>query len=93
MRRDADEHALHIFRHAITAAVQQRARTRRVEQREAGARRQSDAHIRVRAARGHQRLDDAAVLWVKAHWRYEPAMQGPKPIPSTATAEVTFKLK
>ena len=48
---------------------------------------------RVEVSSGHQRLDDAAVQWVKAHWRYEPAMQGPKPIPATATAEVTFRLK
>lgn len=48
---------------------------------------------RVEISSGHQRLDDAAIQWVKAHWRYEPAMQGPKPIPSTATAEVTFRLK
>jgi len=48
---------------------------------------------RVEVSSGHQRLDVAAVEWVKAHWRYEPAMQGVKPVPSTATADVTFKLK
>jgi protein TonB len=48
---------------------------------------------RIEVSSGHQRLDSAAVEWVKAHWRYEPALQGVKPIPSTATAEVTFRLK
>jgi protein TonB len=48
---------------------------------------------RIEVSSGHQRLDNAAVEWVKAHWRYEPALQGVKPIPSTATAEVTFRLK
>jgi protein TonB len=48
---------------------------------------------RVEVSSGHQRLDNAAIEWVKTHWRYEPAMQGVRPIPSTATAEVTFKLK
>jgi protein TonB len=48
---------------------------------------------RVEASSGHSRLDDAAVQWVKTHWRYEPAMQGSKPVPSTASAEVTFRLK
>jgi protein TonB len=48
---------------------------------------------RVETSSGYRRLDDAAIQWVKAHWRYEPAMQGPKAIPSTATAEVTFRLR
>jgi protein TonB len=48
---------------------------------------------RVEVSSGHERLDNAAVQWVKAHWRYEPAMQGPKAISSAATAEVTFRLK
>ena len=47
----------------------------------------------IEASSGYKRLDDAAVQWVKAHWRYEPAMQGAKPVASTATAQVTFALK
>lgn len=42
---------------------------------------------------GFQRLDEAAVKWVKAQWRYTPAMQGTKPVPSTADAIVEFKLQ
>ncbi len=42
---------------------------------------------------GFQRLDEAAVKWVKAQWRYIPAMQGTKPVASTAEAIVEFKLQ
>ena len=42
---------------------------------------------------GFERLDEAAVKWVKAQWRYTPAMQGTKPVPSTADAIVEFKLQ
>jgi protein TonB len=42
---------------------------------------------------GFQRLDEAAVKWVKAQWRYTPAMQGTKPVPTTADAIVEFKLQ
>jgi protein TonB len=51
------------------------------------------SEAQVESSSGHQRLDEAAVQWVKAHWRYEPARQGAKPIPSTAVAVVTFKLQ
>lgn len=47
----------------------------------------------VEASSGYKRLDEAAVQWVKAHWRYEPAMQGARPVASTATAQVIFALK
>jgi protein TonB len=36
----------------------------------------SDAQ--VESSSGHQRLDQAAVEWVKTHWRYEPAREGAK---------------
>ena len=42
---------------------------------------------------GFQRLDEAAVNWVKSHWRYTPAMQGTKPVSSTADAIVEFRLQ
>jgi periplasmic protein TonB len=42
---------------------------------------------------GFQRLDEAASKWVKAQWRYTPAMQGTKAIASTAEAIVEFKLQ
>jgi len=50
----------------------------------------SDAQIE--SSSGHPRLDDAAMQWVKAHWRYEPALEGAKRVPTTAQAVVTFKL-
>jgi protein TonB len=42
---------------------------------------------------GFQRLDEAAVNWVKAHWRYTPAMQGRVAVPSMADAIVEFRLQ
>lgn len=42
---------------------------------------------------GFERLDEAAVKWVKAQWRYTPAMQGTKPVASMAEAIVEFKLQ
>ena len=51
----------------------------------------SDAQ--VEGSSGHTRLDEAAVQWVKAHWRYEPAREGAKAVASTTVAVVTFKLQ
>ena len=42
---------------------------------------------------GFQRLDEAAVNWVKSHWRYTPAMQGTRAVPSMADAIVEFRLQ
>jgi protein TonB len=42
---------------------------------------------------GFERLDEAAVKWVKANWRYTPAMQGTKPVSSMADAIVEFRLQ
>jgi protein TonB len=42
---------------------------------------------------GFNRLDEAAVNWVKAHWRYTPALQGTRPVASTADAIVEFRLQ
>lgn len=42
---------------------------------------------------GFPRLDDAAVSWVKAHWRYQPAIKDGKAVRAKASATVTFKLK
>jgi len=41
---------------------------------------------------GYEALDVAAVAWVKAHWRYQPALRDGVPIPSSTTATVTFRL-
>jgi protein TonB len=41
---------------------------------------------------GFPRLDEAAVSWVKAHWRYQPAIKDGKPVPAKTNATVTFKL-
>ena len=50
------------------------------------------SEAQIESSSGHPRLDDAAVQWVKTHWRYEPALEGTKRVPSTAQAVVTFKL-
>jgi protein TonB len=42
---------------------------------------------------GFQRLDEAALNWVKSHWRYTPAMQGTKAVPSMADAIMEFRLQ
>jgi len=42
---------------------------------------------------GFQRLDEAAVSWVKSHWHYTPAMQGTRAVPSMADAIVEFRLQ
>jgi TonB family protein len=34
---------------------------------------------------GFERLDEAAISWVKAKWRYMPAMQGTKAVASMST--------
>jgi protein TonB len=47
----------------------------------------------VEQSSGYPRLDDAAVQWVKGHWRYQPAMEGTRPVASTLSAIVTFKLQ
>jgi protein TonB len=47
---------------------------------------------RVTASSGYSQLDAAAVAWVEAHWRYEPAKRGDKPVTATSEAVVTFRL-
>ncbi|MEJ0028510.1 MAG: TonB family protein [Rhizomicrobium sp.] len=42
---------------------------------------------------GFPELDQAAVAWVQAHWKYKPAMQNGAPVPSQAQAAVKFDLK
>jgi len=42
---------------------------------------------------GFQRLDEAAMRWVRRNWRYEPAMRGDMPIEATAEATLTFRLE
>jgi len=42
---------------------------------------------------GFYRLDEAAVAWVKAQWRYSPAMEGTKAVVSMAEAIVEFRLQ
>ena len=41
---------------------------------------------------GHDELDIAAIAWVKAHWRYQPATRAGQAISGTTEAVVTFRL-
>ena len=55
----------------------------------------TDGHVTgatVIRSSGHSRLDEAAQLWVKAHWRYRPATRNGQPIPSQVEARVVFNL-
>ena len=47
----------------------------------------------VVSSSGFQRLDEAAMRWVRRNWRYEPAMRGNMPIEATTEATLTFRLE
>ena len=47
----------------------------------------------VEQSSGDQALDQAAVDWVKAHWKYKPAIQNGTAVAATAEAAVKFNLK
>lgn len=46
----------------------------------------------VLTSSGYDALDAAAVAWVKAHWRYQPATRDGHPVSATTNAIVTFRL-
>jgi protein TonB len=46
----------------------------------------------VEKSSGYDSLDDAAIAWVIAHWRYEPATKDGKPFATATDALVTFRL-
>lgn len=41
---------------------------------------------------GHHRLDEAAVAWVKTHWRYHPATRDGHAIAARTTVRIVFNL-
>ena len=41
---------------------------------------------------GYRRLDEAAISWIKGHWRYRPARQGTNPVTAKVEAVVEFRL-
>ena len=41
---------------------------------------------------GYRRLDEAAITWIKANWRYRPAREGAKTVAAKIEAEVEFRL-
>ncbi|MBV8977162.1 MAG: energy transducer TonB [Alphaproteobacteria bacterium] len=42
---------------------------------------------------GYDELDQAAVSWVIAHWRYNPAIEDGSPVASETDAAVVFNLR
>ncbi|MBL6852521.1 MAG: energy transducer TonB [Alphaproteobacteria bacterium] len=48
--------------------------------------------VTVQSSSGTISLDEAAVAWVREHWRYQPATRDGKPVASTVTAAVRFDL-
>jgi protein TonB len=46
----------------------------------------------VEHSSGYDGLDAAAIAWVKAHWRYKPALQNGTAVPATTQASVVFRL-
>lgn len=42
---------------------------------------------------GNQELDQAAIDWVKSHWRYKPAIRNGQPASGTTEAAVKFTLQ
>ncbi len=46
----------------------------------------------VVSSSGNDELDQAAIEWVKSHWRYKPAIRGGQPAASTVQAAVRFTL-
>lgn len=49
--------------------------------------------VRVSASSGHDRLDQAAMDWVRTHWRYHAATRNGAPVGSSTEAVVVFNLK
>jgi protein TonB len=47
----------------------------------------------VAQSSGYTELDQAAIAWVIAHWKYKPALQAGQPMPSQTQAAVKFDLK
>ena len=46
----------------------------------------------VEHSSGYDGLDAAAIAWVKAHWRYRPAMRNGVAVPEATKASVVFRL-
>lgn len=44
-------------------------------------------------ASGHPRLDDAALQFVKSHWRWQPATRAGKPVVTKTRVSILFNLK
>jgi protein TonB len=50
-------------------------------------------NVSVAKTSGDNELDEAAVTWVREHWKYRPATKDGQPVVAQAEAQVTFSLK
>lgn len=49
-------------------------------------------NVSVAKSSGDDSLDEAAVAWVREHWRYRPATQNGQPVVAQSEAQVVFNL-
>lgn len=49
--------------------------------------------VSIAKSSGNGDLDQAAVEWVKGHWRYKPATRNGQPVTAESEAQVVFNLK
>jgi protein TonB len=50
-------------------------------------------NAQVKVSSGYAELDETAIGWVIAHWRYKPAIQNGVPVASASLAALKFDLK
>ena len=49
--------------------------------------------VSIAKSTGDDGLDEAAMNWVKAHWRYQPSTRNGEPVVAQSEAQVVFSLK
>ena len=49
--------------------------------------------VSIAKSSGDDGLDEAAVNWVKTHWRYQPATRNGEPVVAQSEAQVVFSLR
>jgi protein TonB len=50
-------------------------------------------NVSISKSSGDDDLDEAAMSWVREHWRYQPATQNGQPVAAQSEAQVVFSLK
>jgi protein TonB len=49
--------------------------------------------VSIAKSSGDDGLDEAAMNWVREHWRYKPAMKDGLPVVAQSEAQVVFSLR